>query len=172
MKRPTWITVVGVLGILFGIFGLFASGQVAAMPTITRWQNQTFESMPMPQSANEQQNVEQFRQVMRGFFGDQPSWFGPASMALGVVGLAVNGFDIFASVSLLQVKPNSARLFSTVLGVSIALGVVRTMVMMNGFSFMAIPMLMSGLVGVVLDIILVVVIATNDKSVFAQPSTA
>ena len=171
MKKPTWITVVGVLGILFGICGLFVSGQVAAMPTIIQWQKQMLDVIPIDRTAD-QQNAEQFKQVMRGFFGDQPSWFGPACMALGLIGLVVNGLYIFASVTLLQVKPNAARLFTTVLGVSIALGVARALVMMNGFSFMAIPMLMSGLVGVVLDIILLVVIATGDKSTLGQPATA
>jgi hypothetical protein len=170
MKKPTWITVVGVLGILFGICGLFVSGQVAAMPTIMQWQKQIFETIPTDQAAD-RQNAEQFKQVMRGFFGDQPSWFGPACMTLGVIGLVVNGFYIFASVTLLQLKPNAARLFTAVLGVSIALGVARAVVMMNGFSFMAIPMLMSGVVGVVLDIILLVVIATGDKSMLGQPTT-
>jgi hypothetical protein len=170
MKKPTWITVVGVLGILFGICGLFVSGQVAAMPTILQWQKQLIETIPTDRTADAQ-NAEQFRQMMKGFFGDQPSWFGPACLTLGALGLVVNGFYIFASVTLLQLKSNAARLFTTVLGVSIALGVTRALVMMNGFSFMAIPMLMSGLVGVVLDIILLVVIATADKSVLGQPVT-
>jgi len=170
MKRPTWVTVVGVLGILFGICGLFVSGQVAAMPTIMEWQKRFLETMPIDRTADGQ-NAEQFKQMMRGFFGDQPSWFGPACVALGVIGLVVNGFYIFASVTLLQLKAKAARLFTTVLGVSIALGLTRAVVMMNGFSFLAVPTLMSGLVGVVLDIVLLVVIATADKSVLGQPVT-
>jgi hypothetical protein len=46
------------------------------------------------------------------------------------------------------------------------------LVMMKGYSLMAIPTLMGGLVGVVLDIILLVVIATSDTSTFGQPATA
>jgi len=172
MKKPTWITVVGVLGIVFGIFGLIGSGQVAAMPTFLQWQRRMFDSFPVAPAAADQQNLEQFQQAMRMFLGDQPSWFGPACIALGVIGLAINGLYVFAGVSLLQLKPNSARLFSRVLGASIALGIVRALVMMNGYSFMAIPMLMSGLVGVVLDVILLVVIVTSDKSTIGQPATA
>jgi hypothetical protein len=171
MKKPTWITVVGVLGIVFGIFGLFGSGQVAAMPTILQWQRRMFDSFPVAQAAD-RQNLEQFQQTMRMFLGDQPSWFGPACIALGIIGLGMNGLYVFASVSLLQLKPNSARLFSRVLGASIALGIVRVLVMMKGYSFMAIPTLMGGLVGVVLDIILLVVIATSDTSTLGQPATA
>ena len=42
MKRPGWVTVVGVLGIIMGCLGLLGAGQTIMMPRIMEFQRQMF----------------------------------------------------------------------------------------------------------------------------------
>ncbi|MGD8669435.1 MAG: hypothetical protein PVF31_05095 [Desulfobacterales bacterium] len=40
MKRPTWVTIVGVLGIIFSCLGILAAGQEMIMPKILEMQKE------------------------------------------------------------------------------------------------------------------------------------
>jgi hypothetical protein len=167
-KRPTWVTIVGVLGIIFGVFGLFGAGQVAMTPKMLQMQKKMMESMPMPtQRPAERESAEQFKKWMEGLWGDQPEWFAVACVGLGIAGLIVNGLYVFGAVTLLQLKPYAVTLFSLTLGASIALALARAVAFYMASSFfIGMALLFTESVSVVLDVVLLVVIATGDRSAF------
>lgn len=168
MKKPAWVTIAGVLGIIFGICGLFAAVQIAMAPKMLEMQRALVEPMLMAGQKPEQQAAaEKFKKEMGKFLGEnQPEWFGAVCLALGLIGLLINGVYIFAAVSLLQLKPYSVRVFLLTLWVSIAFGILRSLVLLKGFSVYGIALLFTGSVGIILDIILLVVIVTANKAIF------
>jgi len=45
VKKPTWVTVIGVLGIIFGCFGILGGGQEIAMPKMMKMQKEMLTAM-------------------------------------------------------------------------------------------------------------------------------
>ena len=182
MKRPTWVTVVGVLGIIFSCLGILGAGQEMIMPKMLEMQKQMvsdFEKMieaEMEKESAKQSNrpagqrggaefpVGIFKSVTKMF--DFPDWYGTWSIISGILKLLVCAFFLFASIRLLQLKPASIRLFYWAAGSSIALGVVKGAVAVLAASFIGIAMMFGGIFGIIIDIVLIIVVATGNKEAF------
>lgn len=89
-------------------------------------------------------------------------------VVLGLIGLLINGLYLFAAISLLMVKKYALGLFYTAIALSIAFVAVRSIVMVQGFSFMSIPMLAMGLVGGIIDGVMLIVVLASDKAAFRR----
>jgi hypothetical protein len=168
MKRPTWATVVGVLGIIFGLGGLFNSVQTATMSKIIESQHEMLVSMEKSGKTDPKDvaGFEKFKNMVETFWGKQPAWFNVVTATVGLIGIIINGFYIFAAIAMLLVKKYALKLFYTAIALSIFLAVIRAGIMAAAFSAMSTSMFLSGLFGVVLDVILLIIVLTGDKAAF------
>jgi hypothetical protein len=170
MRRPTWATVVGIMGIVFGVMGLFGAAQTAMMPVMIKMQGQMMDAMAKSaptQTPQQQVAAQQMQQMMNTIWGDVPPWLMPAAIALGGLTLLVNGIYIFAAISLLQMRPYSITLLYAVLTSSIVMGLVRGSVFVAASPMMGMFILFYAMAGVAIDVTLLIVIATGDKTAFA-----
>ena len=182
MKRPTWATVVGVLGIIFSCLGILGAGQEIIMPKIFKFQKEMFSDFEkIIQEETEKERTNQTDQegenkssseIPMGIFKsfskmmDFPDWFGTWSIISGILKLLVSAFFLLASIHLLQMKTSSIKLFYWAAGSSIALGVLKGIVALSAVSFMAIAMMFGGVFGIVIDIVLIIIVATGNKEAF------
>jgi hypothetical protein len=182
MKRPTWATVVGILGIVFGGFGILSAGPQMMMPKIARFQQQLFSNIEKAieadiekQRAKRSDQDEENRgdaQFPKEFFKlftkmwDFPEWYGTWSIISGILILSVSAFYLLASIRLLQTKPSGIKLFYWAAGSKIALSVLSAAVAVSAMSFLGIAMLFGGVFGIIIDIILIIVVATGNKAAF------
>jgi hypothetical protein len=172
MKRPTWATVVGILGIIFGLFGLMNSAQLMVMPKMVDFQRDMITNMQknLPQRPKNAPNPKITEDFFNKFFGQRAEWFNTASLVLGIVGIAVNGLYLFAGISLLNMKKYAVSLFYTALVLSLVFGVTRAFIVASAYSssFMGTAMIVPGLMGAVIDVILLLVVLTSDKTDFRK----
>ena len=186
MKRPTWATVVGVLGIIFSCLGILGAGQEIMMPKIFKLQKEMFSDFEkIIQEETEKERTNQTDQegenkssseIPMGIFKsftkmmDFPDWFGTWLIISGILKLLVSAFFLLASIRLLQMKTSSIKLFYWAAGSSIALGVLKGIVALSALSFMAIAMMFGGVFGIVIDIVLIIIVATGNKEAFFSQS--
>ncbi len=170
MKKPSWVSTVGILGIVFGVLGLLTAAQTAMMPNMIEMQRKMMESVTLtvPGHPRDQQAIDQFKKTIEELWGNPPAWFRAACFAMGIAGALVNAFYILAAVLLLQMKRFSVVLFYIAMAVSIAFGVIRGVTFVNALPLLGMSMLFAGLVGVAMDLVLLIVVATADKKAFSS----
>ena len=182
MKRPTWATIVGVLGIIFSCLGILGAGQEIIMPKVFKLQKEMLSDFEeIIEEEIEKERINQLDQeggtnssaeIPMGIFKsftkmlDFPDWFGTWSIISGILKLLISAFFLLASIRLLQMKRSSINLFYWAAGSSIALGVLKGIVALSAVSFMAIAMMFGGFFGIIIDIILIIVVATGNKEAF------
>ena len=114
MKKPTWVTVVGVLGIIFSCLGILGAGQEMMMPRMVKMQMEMFsdfekmieaemerERADHPYSEGDYQGNAEFPMGMFNSFMkmmDYPNWFGTWSIIAGILKLMVCAFFLLASI--------------------------------------------------------------------------
>ena len=172
MKRPRWATVVGILGMIIAFFGLTSAGQMLTIPKMIRLQHQIMHDMEvsMKGKPKDQAELQKVQDVINQMIGQVPDWFKTAVIILGVLGVIVNGVYIFACIALLLVKSYAVRWFYVAVALSIALTVSRGVAAVLSTKFIGLGVAVIGLVGIVLDVILLVVVATGRKEAFLQES--
>ena len=173
MTRPKWATVVGIIGIIVGCFGILGGGQLMMMPRIVEMQKQMFSSMEESIEEREAANPRQMPpramfQTMEKMW-DVPDWFDTYCVVAGIAALCVSGFYLFASIRLLQTKPTAIKLFYAAAGIAIGFTIVRAVVAMAATSFMGIALMAGGAFGLVINVVLLIVVATGDKEAFTTP---
>ena len=182
MKRPTWVTVVGVLGIIFACLGILGAGQEMMMPKMMKMQRDMFTDFSeMIEAEMEKERAKQsytgeqppggdefpmgfFDSIMNMF--DFPEWYDTWSIIAGILKLLVCAFFLLASIQLLQLKPSSIHLFYGAAAASIVLGVFKGAIALSAGSFIAMAMMVGGVLGIIIDVILIIVVATGDKAAF------
>ena len=108
----------------------------------------------------------------KGFFEsfskmwDFPDWYGTWSIISGILILFVSAFYLLASIRLLQIKPSAISLFYGAAGSKIALSILMTAVALSAMSFIGIVMLFGAVFGIVIDIVLIIVVASGNKAAF------
>jgi len=170
MKRPTWATIVGIVGIIVGCLGLLGGSQSIMMPKMidmheALWadtkafieQNEITEPHQMP-SKKMLQMMEKMSAV--------PDWFSMFCIIAGITAFFVSGFYIFASIRILQARPSAINLFYAAAGISIGFAILKTMIVMSAISFMGMGMITGGLLGIVINAVLLIVVATGEKDAF------
>jgi hypothetical protein len=168
MKRPKWVTVIGVLGIILGVLGLFNAAQTVTLPSQIEMQKQLLESMTTAARGErgQQAATDQFKTIADRFIGTPPAWLGSACVALGIAGALVNLAYAFAGISLLRMKRFAIKLLYATLVASIVFSIVRGATYATALSMMGMSMLFSNLLGAAIDVVLIVVVATADKASF------
>lgn len=170
MKRPTWATVIGVLGIIFGCLGVLGSIQFALTPMMMEFQEKMLAIMQQTMEAEAAENgsdvaVADMMAMMEQLW-DLPEWYASFCVAAGMISAVVAGLYIFASIRLLQVHPSAVGTFYLAMGLSIAMALVIVLMSIAASSMMAIAMGMGGMFGIVIDVVLLIVVATADKRAY------
>lgn len=182
MKRPTWATVVGILGIIFGCLGILSAGPEMLMPKMAKFQKQLFSDIEKTieadiekkkarqshQGGGHQADVEFPKEIFKSISQmlDFPEWYGTWSIIAGILKLLVSALYLFASIRLLQTRLSGTKLFYWAAGSSIVLGALKASVAIFVASFMSIAMMVGGMFGVVIDIVLILVVASGNKAAF------
>ncbi|MFH1038634.1 MAG: hypothetical protein V1789_08225 [PVC group bacterium] len=173
MKRPTWATVVGVLGIILGCLGIIGGGQLMIFPKIMEIQKEMFSDMKESFEKSEGNAGHQARpkEMFKIFekMWNVPHWYGTWCVIAGVLSLLVSGFYLFASIRLLQVKPSAISMFYYAAGVSIFLTLVKGLVgALTQTASLGMVLVFGGLFSVVVNLVLIIVVATSDREAFIQ----
>ncbi len=164
MKRPTWATVIGIIGIILGLVGLLSSANTIVMPQILEFQKEMITEMQKNIEENEappEEAMNMFNKIW-----NMPGWFKTWSVVAGIIGLIISGFYIFASIGLLQVKKSAIKMFYWVVGICIGFTFLKGVIAVSALSFIGISLMVGGLIGIVIDVILLIVVATGDKQAF------
>lgn len=171
MKRPRWATVVGIIGIIIGCMGIVGAGQSIMMPKMLDMQKAFWTEMKTSMAQYDISEPEQMPspEVMRMMesMWDIPGWFDAFCLFAGLAAPVVCILYIFACIRLLQVSPTAIRLFYTAAGIAIGFSALKILLVMAALSFMGMSMIVGSLLGIVINVILLVVVATKDKTAFA-----
>lgn len=189
MQRPTWATVIGILAIIFGSFGVLGGGQEMIMPQMLKFQKGMFstigeqmekelsrelrraEEKGDTRALEKKRDDQEMAREMMGMFEsmwDLPQWFAGFSVGTGVLKILISALYLLAGIWLLQVKPVAIKLFYWAAGASIALALLKGVALLTTGSFFGMLMLAGGVFSAVIDVVLIIVVATADKEAF-QP---
>lgn len=179
MKTPTWVTVVGICMILFGGCGEISSIQKTYLPYMVEMQSKMLENMsnlPTPGNydslANDSTRVinDNFKNMTKGMQSmfemseDTKMW----TVRFGYIGVFTNLIYILGGVFLLVRKRFSIKLAVGALLLSIIFGITQSIVLTTtSTSFLAKSAGFGNVFGIVVDIVLIIVIFSMDKSYFS-----
>ena len=174
MKRPTWATVISVLGIIFSLMGMLGAGQDIAMPMMMQFQKQVFTQIQevhereAQSEGSENEAGEEFDRMAESMekMWNMPAWFGAFSVSTGLLKFLICGFGLFAYIALLQVKPYSIKLVYWALSLAIGLTVLKGAISVASMSLMVMVMGIGSVFGLMANIVLLIVVATADKTEF------
>jgi len=168
MNRPTWVVVVGIIGIILGCIGIYIAGYTIMMPMVMDFSEEIMTTTHGNEGdTSSEEDMEKVKMMI-----DAPDWFLPWSIIAGLIGVIISGFYIFASIGLLMLKKSAVKIFFWVVGVCIGFTLLKGIVAITALPFIGPYMMVGGIVGIVIDIILLVVVANSDKSVFYAKKTA
>jgi hypothetical protein len=171
MKRPGWVTTVGVIGIIIGCLGIVGAGQSIMMPKILDTQKAFWTEMKASMTQYDITEPEQMpspevMQMMESMW-DIPGWFDAFCLIAGVAAPVVCILYVFACIRLLQISPTAIRLFYTAAGIAMVFSVLKIVFVLAALSFMGMSMIVGSLLCIVINVILLIVVATKDKTAFA-----
>jgi len=158
------------MGIIFGILGILGGGQLIMMPKMMEMQREMFlsvkESIENQEVTNPQQIFpKKMFETMKKML-DTPDWFDTYCIIAGIVAFFVSGFYVFASIQLLQTKPTAIKIFYSAVSLTIGFSILKSIVAMVAMSFMGMAMMMGGTFGIVINVVLLIVVATGNKEAF------
>ena len=97
-----------------------------------------------------------------------PEWFQTWSVFSGIAKVLICGLYLFASILIMQIKPTGIRLFYWAAGSSILLKVIKGVIVSMASAFMGIAMMFGSMFSAIIDIVLIIVVATGGKEAFYQ----
>lgn len=180
-KKPTWVTVVAVIAIIFSSFGILGGSQEIIMPQMVEFQKKMFTTMTEQfkqeidkQSAPTDPAAQQAQQTILGLFKmiesmfDFPDWYKSWLVVSGILSLLINGFYLLVAIWFLQLRRKAIPLIYTAFGLSITLGITKTVVAVNALSAYAMMMMGGGLIAIVIEMVLLIVVLTSNKECFTK----
>ncbi|MBI1731174.1 MAG: hypothetical protein HYR49_00200 [Gammaproteobacteria bacterium] len=170
-KPPLAALILGVLGFCFGAFGLLGGVQDLALPYLFSIQKQMAEvSQPKPADPDCPEREPALPGVDPGWsqelrqFVSGPPWYPRYSMGMGVVRLLLGAGCMLASLFLILVRPGADFFFMLVLGLSAARNLTAVGIGIAAGSLFSFWAVVGGVVGFVLDIMLLVVCVVSDRT--------
>jgi len=156
IKRPEWMTVLGVIGIALGALGVMGSLQAFIMPQMLRLEQHLFRSFADAAASEGAKGPG----TLFEFFADNftiPEWFKSWIIISGIIGLFVAGYFIYASIQLINSKPNSLKLYIRAVWFRVALivaGIACALTLGSLFAFAAVA---GGTFGLAIDAVLLII---------------
>ena len=180
-KRPTWVTIVAVVAIIFSSFGLLGATQQIVMPQMAEFQKKFFNTMTSeirseiakqptpadPEARQAQETVLEMFDMIESMF-NYPEWYKTWMVIAGIIGLFVYGFYLLAAIWFLQLKRKSIPMIYIAFILSIVLGITNTVVTARALSALAILLMSGGLIGIVIEIVLLIVVLSSNKQCFTN----
>ncbi len=168
MEKPTWVKVIGVLGIIFGCTGILGSLQMFIMPQMYHFWQDLFEAVEEEARYDPEYPAEMMERMK--CLWQVPDWIGTWAIVFGALGVLVAAFYLISAIMLLQVKPGGARLMIAALVASMVLAIVQAATIATAGGFIAIAFTMGAAFSFVIDLVLLVIILTSDRTIFRQPA--
>jgi hypothetical protein len=173
MKRPTWVTVIGVLAIIFGCLGVMNATSTIMLPRMLEFQKSFMQSILSSIPAQPQgPGGKDVAAAFESFWGPVPGWFHAWSLAAGLLGLALSILYMYAAISLLQTKRHAVKLFYVCSGAAMVLALARGCAAAYALRLIGFNVLMGSTTSLAFHAVLLLVVATNDKSAFREPAAA
>jgi len=97
-----------------------------------------------------------------------PEWYLNWLVLSGIISILIHGFYLFASIWLMQLKPYAPRYLAIALPLSIAFALVRTTIAVQALDSMALLLMGGTLIAMSVEVVLLLVLITKDKSAFKQ----
>ncbi|VAW91784.1 hypothetical protein MNBD_GAMMA21-2790 [hydrothermal vent metagenome] len=192
-KKPGWVTAVAIIAIVLSGFGVMGGIQEALTPFMLDAQRADYELMieelnniavEVEQSNNVEQNTDikqipgpeqqQVVDMFKSFAGllekilNMPEWYLNWLVLSGIISILIHGFYLFASIWLMQLKPYAPRYLAIALPLSIAFALVRTTIAVQALDSMALLLMGGTLIAMSVEVVLLLVLITKDKSAFKQ----
>lgn len=186
MKTPTWAIVIGIYLMLFGGCSVTKNIQSINMPEILEMQKGMMENMAGSSTANSSdslstlsnadstnaQNTEVFKNMAEGMqeMFAMSEFTKTWTVRFGYIGLFVSIIYILSGVFLLIKKNFSIKLVYTALITSIVFSGIQSLVLASDSTggFIAKSAGFGNMFGIIIDIILIVVIISMDKSAYDE----
>lgn len=180
VKRPSWVTVVGVMGIISASLGIINAGQEIFLPEIMAFQKKMFIQMQDSMEPSVEQHEANAAEGASGAQGvapepmfnpfldmfDTPDWFVIYSRISGVSKVFICAFYLLACIFLLQMRHIAIRLFYWASGLSIALALVKVGIGIFATSALGISLVSGGVYSVLIDGVLLMIVAIANKEAF------
>ncbi|MFA5339935.1 MAG: hypothetical protein WC317_07315 [Candidatus Omnitrophota bacterium] len=152
MKRPAWATAVGVIGIIWGSLGTLGAVLTMLMPIfMPKLLMEAQRQMPAGQQNSE------FLRMMTQLWNTP--YLRNSCLFLGLIGILVSGFFVFASARLLQMRRPAIKLIYSALCIEILFNVL----LLPENIVLKVVNILSG---VVIYIVLLFIVAAGDKQAF------
>ncbi len=184
MKTPTWAIVVGICLMLFGGCSVTKNIQAISMPQMLETQKDLMETMSSlgheslsDTTITDSGNIPNM-DVLSNVADGMQKMFAVSDFTLkwtvifGYVGLFVSVVYILSGVFLIIRKKYSINLVYLALTVNIVLGVIQSIVLASDSSggIIAMSAGFSNIFGIIVDLILIVIVLTMDKSTYFKTS--
>lgn len=179
-KKPGWVTAVGIIAIVLSGFGVMGGIQESLTPIMLDAQRAEYETIieEFTQITTENENLsqedQQIIEMIKSFTKffekilNMPEWYLNWLVVSGIISMLVHGFYLFAAIWLLQLKPYAPRYLAIALPLSIAFAITRTTIAVQALDSMAMLMMGGTLIAMSVEVILLLVLLTKDKSAFKQ----
>jgi len=179
--KPAWVTVVAITAIVLSGFGVLGGLQESLTPFMLEAQRAEYEMVieefNKSSEADEQQlsqEEQQVASVIKSFTGfierilNMPDWYLNWLILSGIISMCLHSFYLLAAIGLIQLKPAAPRYLSIALLLSIAFAITRATIAVQALGNMAMLMMMFTLIAMIVEIVLLFVLLTKDKSAFKQ----
>ena len=165
MQKPTWAKVVGIIGIIIACFGLLGAWQTTNIPKMIKFQKEMMPQIEKRMAEKHQGSSEETMKMMEKMW-NVPEWFNGWCVIAGVITFMVSGFYLYASIGLMQIKKIAISLFYMAGGASIIFSVIKGFMAISAMSFMGISLVFGDVFGIIVNIILLIVVASGNKEAF------
>jgi hypothetical protein len=175
MKRPGWVIVIGIMGIIISLMGIVGTGKSMIAPRVVEFiQNELLPDLEDIYEGKaweyEELPPEELLEMARKFL-TLPDWFYKLSIIFGIIGFFIYVYYLFSSVWFILIKKNSVRLLYIAIALSMFLSLSRIIAASFTRSFIGFIFMSGSVIGIAINIILLIVIAVSDKSVFDASKT-
>ncbi len=156
IKRPDWMTALGIIGIALGALGAMGSLQSFIAPQLLQMEQSLFRGFADAAASEGARGPGKLFE----FFADNfnlPGWFKVWIVIFGIIGLFVAGYFIYASIQLINSKPNSLRLYIRAVWFRAAMVLLAIAGGLALGSFFALAAVAGGMFGLAIDAVLLIV---------------
>jgi hypothetical protein len=169
MKRPTWVTVIGIIAIILGAFGVMGGVGNIMTPAVIEMQREMLGAMEGFAEVQPEFPSGMFRAFEQ--FLHIPPWVGSWFVVTGALKLLASGLVVLAAVYLLQLKQVAPRWFYVACGARLLVAVFELVPAFSG-SLWGYSTMSNSFLSIVAFGALLLVAATSDKSAFGgAPAT-